>query len=153
MVLRALLVAVAAAPVYALARGLAEAAGVALLPSMLPLPWSLFEVWPVVPGAFAFALLVDVLVRRVAGAWRRLGCGAAAGALLGLLNAPLAVLVALLGFHLASPWKYGLQALLEEWLRQLPVILLLGIPVALPCGLILGLLAAWLATPARPWRT
>ena len=143
--------AVAAAPAYALARALAESAGVALLPSMLPLPWSLFEVWPVIPGAFAFALIVDLLVRRASGG-ARLGAGAAVGAALGVLNAPLAVLVALLGFHLASPWKYGLQALLEEWLRQLPLILLLGIPVAAPCGLLLGVLAAWLAPLSKSGR-
>jgi hypothetical protein len=101
-----------------------------------------YDYWAVFPGAVLLSFVVLWLAR---GSARR---GALVGGLLAPLNAPFAVLLVIVAWEvqarmgLVEPWIYGFEGLWGEWIYQLKTITLAGIPVAVPCGALMG---AWLA--------
>ena len=132
------------APVaYIIVRQLVAMMGYDLFPPFLSLPAALFEWWPVVPGAVVLSYYLSdylsrVPLRHLNSKARWAGVGAA------LLNVPVSVLLALIGFHLSTPWRYGFVCLLEEWVRCLPVMILFASPVAVPLGVLFGSVFGWL---------
>lgn len=102
--------------------------------------------WAVFPGA----VILSFVVLSLAGGsrWR----AALAGGLLAPLNVSFSVLLIILAWGLGGalgltePWKYGFGGLLGEWLRQQTSFLLIGAPIAVPCGLVMGW---WLGKPVE----
>lgn len=125
--------------VYAVVLHTVEWLGYSLAP--VRVPQFCYNYWAVLPGAIVLALVVDKLAQ---GNWRR---GALWGGLLAPLNVPFAVLCVLFHWGVAAqlglmePWEYGFGALMDEWFRQALALVLVGFPVAFPCGVLMG---AWI---------
>jgi hypothetical protein len=100
-----------------------------------------YDYWSVFPGA----VFLSLLVLRFSGGSRKRGM--LIGASIAPLNAPCAVLLLIVTWELeaclglTAPWKYGFEGLWGEWLRQFGGMVLLGAPVAVTCGVLMG---AWL---------
>ncbi len=135
---RALKISLAAVPLYALVLTLIE--------TRVPLFSYAHHYGAVFPGA----LLLSLIVERLAGGspWK----GAVWGSLLGTLNAPFSMLCILAWWQfraelgLLEPWKYGWSGLWGQWCHDFFGMLLVGTPIAIPCG---GLLGAWLGQSER----
>ena len=148
--LRALSVGLIAVPLYAFFLFLAE---LAMRTTSFSLSSSYAHQYAAVfPGALILSLVVQ---RLASGSPVR---GAVTGSLLGLLNAPFSMLCVLLWWQmraelgLTEPWRYGWEGLWGQWCRDFFAMLLIGAPMAVPCG---GLLGAWSglpvgATPTHP---
>lgn len=139
-----------AVPLYAFFLFLAE---LALRTTAFPFSLSYaHQYFAVFPGALILSLIVQ---RLASGSPVR---GALSGSVLGLLNAPFSMLCVLLWWQMraelgiAEPWRYGWSGLWGQWCQDFFAMLLIGAPMAVPCGLILG---AWSglpvgASPTRP---
>ncbi|MBI3928730.1 MAG: hypothetical protein HY319_24535 [Armatimonadetes bacterium] len=139
--------------VYAVVVQLSEAAGYTL-DMAWGYPGISHRYWLVAPGAALLGLLVYEAVRQLPA--RRMVLGAALGLALAPFNACLAVLVYLLEWELQArlgftePWRYGFACLFAEWQRLLPLLIQLSLPVAAPCGALMGGLLGWVSSRVRP---
>ena len=122
-------------PVYAGVRAALAAAGWSMSVPMVSLPNSFEYSWVVLPGSL---LLAQILTRLLKNRQRPVSDGCWMGGLLGPLNIPISVLVALLVFHLQSPQHGDFAGLIREGFRSFGLMMLLGLPVAVPSGAILG---------------
>lgn len=136
-----------ATAVYAIVLHLFEALGYSLV--MMWGPAFCYSYWAVFPGAVLLSLAVMALSRRFGGGWHG---GALYGAFLAPFNAPFGVLLCLFWWQFeavlgwAEPWRYGFGCLLDQWVQSFASMLVLGTPVAMVCGAIVG---AWLGRGNR----
>ena len=136
---RALLGGLWATALYAVVLHIFELFGFSLV--WMRVPDFCHEYWAVFPGA----VLLSLLVLKLSGGSKRRA--ALVGGLTAPFNAPLAVLILIVAWEikarlgLTDPWKYGFEGLWGEWVQQFWGITLVGAPVAVVCGLVMG---AWL---------
>jgi hypothetical protein len=151
--LTAALMAIVAPAAYLFVQVVAALFGHGLFPPWTSLPEAMFDFWIVSPGA---ALLAAIVTHAMPLEWvasgPRIRQTALLGALLGPLNVPLSILVALVHYRThggGNPlWLGG------SWTADLPRMILHSLPVSVPCGALLGALVGWLAglrqrTPLR----
>lgn len=126
-----------AVPIYWAALFLWEASGRSLTVLFVP------DFAHQYPFVFFGAFLLSLLVLKAArGSWWK---GGLWGGLLAPLNAPFSVLCILLWWQIRAlagttePWRYGWSGLFGEWQRQAFGILKAGLPLAVPCGILLGM--------------
>ena len=136
---RALLGGLWATAMYAVVLHVFELLGYPLV--FFRVPAFCYDYWSVFPGA----VFLSLLVLRFSGGSRKRGM--LIGGSTAPLNAPFAVLLLIVAWEievrlgLTDPWKYGFQGLWGEWLHQFGAMVLLGAPVAVTCGVLMG---AWL---------
>jgi hypothetical protein len=120
-----------------------ESMGYIMYPMWVSIPDTLELLWPVAPGAFLAALLLDYTLGpfRRGTLLKRLGWGTLLGAVLGWANAPFSVLVCL-WLYVGQGSQVSLLSAFQIWVQCIPAILFLAMPVALPCGAVLGILVA-----------
>lgn len=146
-----------ATAIYVIVEELARVAGYEMIILWVPVPCTGGDFWLVAPGAGLLGFLLYKLLLRVP--YAHVASGAGLGALLGPINACLAVLLSLVQWQMegllgiSQPWPYGFGGLFEEWVRTLPLQVVLSLPVAIPCGLVVGALLGVAAARARKWAT
>jgi hypothetical protein len=120
--------------------------GYVLFPPWTPLPEPMFSIWVVAPGAAALGACASCSLRfQHLELKPRLLQGTVLGVLLGPLNVPLSVMVALVPYRLhggSNPIWLG-----RSWANELDRMILHSLPVSIPCAVLLGLVVGSLSGP------